>query len=65
MGMNYIKKLETENLELQAQLKKVNSEITDFLVYLNSSKFAGCERDWINTTEVINRMRELRMETLV
>jgi len=63
--MNHILKLQKENAELRAQLGKVNQEITDFLVYLQSGKFQGNDRDWICATEVVNRMRELRGETLV
>jgi predicted SprT family Zn-dependent metalloprotease len=63
--MNYIKQLQSENETLRAQLNKVNQEITDFLVYLNSGKFQGNDRDWVSATEVVNRMRELRMKTLI
>jgi nicotinic acid phosphoribosyltransferase len=63
--MNYIKQLEQDNQTLRGQLNKVNQEITDFLTYLNSGKFKGNDRDWICAAEVVNRMRELRMETLI
>ena len=62
--MNYIKKLQSENAELQSQLKRAEEMAVELLVYASSEKFWG---DWenrretfvedqrINKTDVINR----------
>jgi len=62
--MNYIKKLQSENAELQSQLKRAEEMAVELLIYASSEKFWG---DWenrretfiedqkINKTDVINR----------
>jgi hypothetical protein len=52
--------LAAENSRLKDSIKKSDEAIHDFLVHLNSSKFAGNERNWINTSDVILRLQELR-----
>lgn len=67
--MNYIKSLQAENAELKNRVKKLDEEITQFIVFLNSPKFTGIEqngtgagdrKDWIATGDVIMRLREMR-----
>ena len=71
--MNYIKQLQTQNSELQDQLKRAEEMAVELLTYASSEKFWG---DWenrretyiedqkINKTDVINRtqliLNELR-----
>jgi hypothetical protein len=59
--MNYIKRLEADNLELRAQLEAVRAELQGFRVHLASAKFVGLEsdggrRDWIATGDVHARL---------
>ena len=62
--MNYIKKLENENIALKKQLSDLNNDLTNFMSYLNSPKFQGDGKNYIEVGEVFIRMRELRIETL-
>lgn len=62
--MNYIKRLETENEDLRAQLAEAHRLVNDFLVHLDSDKFAGADRDYIFCSDVRNRLMDLRMATL-
>ena len=62
--MNYIKRLESENEDLRGQLTEAHQLVNDFLVHLNSPKFAGSDRDFIYCSDVRNRLMQLRMATL-
>jgi hypothetical protein len=62
--MNHILRLQTENKELKNQLDSVSQELQAFKAYLQTSpKFNGTEqgerKDWIATTDVINRLQEI------
>jgi len=62
--MNYISKLQAENLELKNKLAKVGAEINEFVSFLHSAKFTGTEsngerKDWIATGDVIRRIKEI------
>ena len=39
--MNYIKKLQSENAELQAQIKRIQEVTMDLMAYAQSEKFSG------------------------
>lgn len=39
--MNYIKKLQEENAELQEQLKRIQEVTMDLMAYVQSEKFSG------------------------
>lgn len=64
--MNYIKKLEEENKNLAVKLAKIMLELQDFTAFLQTAeKFKGTEsngarKDWIATTDVINRLQEIK-----
>jgi hypothetical protein len=63
--MHYISTLEKNQNTLLTQLAEINKELSTFMTYLSSSKFAGDGKDNISSTEVFNYLRELRMKTLV
>lgn len=68
--MNYIKQLQAENAALKETIQTAQNEINFFLSYLHSDKFAGVDsaggrKDWISTSDVINRMREMRMSVIL
>jgi hypothetical protein len=59
--MNYIKKLQTENETLRANLQELSQEITDLLTYYTGSKFHGILNDYAHaSTDVVPRLYELR-----
>lgn len=59
--MNYIKKLQTENETLRANLREIDGEITALLTYYTGPKFQGILNDYAHTsTDVIPRLYELR-----
>ena len=67
--MNYIKTLQVENKALNSKLNQIENSIDDFTIFLNSPKFTGTQsdgsrKDWISTTDVMNRLKELRSLTL-
>jgi len=39
--MNYIKRLQEENAELQAQIKRIQEVTMDLMAYAQSDKFSG------------------------
>lgn len=39
--MNYIKRLQTENAELQAQINRIQEVAMDLMAYAQSEKFSG------------------------
>jgi hypothetical protein len=39
--MNYIKRLQSENAELQAQIKRIQEVTMDLMAYAQSDKFSG------------------------
>lgn len=66
--MNYIKKLQTEKVELENKLAHMKQSITDFQTHLHSEKFQGVQadgsrKDWISTADVLNWLREVKSET--
>lgn len=62
--MNYIKQLQEENAAKEKQLAEIQENINCFLTYLNSPKFQGADKNWICATEVVDKLREMRMLTL-
>ena len=55
--MNYIKRLQEENAELQAQIKRIQEVTLDLMAYAQSEKFSG-EGDigtYISKYDVIHR----------
>jgi hypothetical protein len=59
--MNYIKKLQTENEGLRANLQEINQEITALLTYYSGPKFQGITNNYAHTTtDIIPRLYELR-----
>lgn len=63
--MNYIKQLEQDRLELGKKVANMYLELNDFIAFLQTSpKFRnepGQERkDWISTSDVINRLQEIK-----
>lgn len=67
--MNYIKKLQDENSSLKSQIKETNREINDFIHFLNTDKFIGVQsdgtrKDWISTGDVIERLKNIRLNCL-
>jgi len=63
--MNYITRLNKENEELKNKLHDIQEDLTNICIYLNSSKFHGDENNWVSAAEMINKLRELRMKTIV
>jgi hypothetical protein len=59
---NHIINLQNKNAALEKQLAEINQDITNFMVYLNSSKFHTDTK--IQAEEVYIRMREIRQMTL-
>ncbi len=57
--MNYIKKLQDEVLNASIESAKLDDQITDFLVYIQSEKFWNDSRIQVN--EVNKFLMELRM----
>ena len=63
--MNYIKQLQAENKSLNNQIENVQGEINNFISFLHSDKFSGQQsdgerKDWIATSDVLARLREMR-----
>lgn len=58
--MNYIKKLEAEKKELSQTITDVNEALNDLLIYLNSSKFAGFENNYINAQEAFRSVKNIQ-----
>tara|TARA_X000001382_G_scaffold41016_3_gene27504 strand:- start:1404 stop:1607 length:204 start_codon:yes stop_codon:yes gene_type:complete len=57
--VNYIKKLQDEVLNASIESAKLDDQITDFLVYIQSEKFWNDSRIQVN--EVNKFLMELRM----
>ena len=55
--MNYIHKLQTENAELQEQLKRIQEVTMDLMAYAQSDKFSGASDigTYISKNDVIAR----------
>lgn len=62
--MNYINKLEQENKKLENNLLETEIKIVDFLMFLNSDKFAGPCNNFINTKEVYQFLLNLSNDLL-
>ena len=63
--MNYIKRLENENLELKGKLAIVNAMLLETIGYLMTDKFAGIENDYVHVrTDILPKLAEIRGETL-
>jgi len=58
--MNYIKKLEQDKKDQKKLIEKIESELTAFMSYLNSDKFAGFDNNYINATEALTRVHDIR-----
>ena len=63
--MNYIKQLEEDRINLAVKIANIQAELNDFISFIQTSpKFRnepGQERkDWISTTDVINRLQEIK-----
>ena len=55
--MNYIKKLEQDQIDLRLALEKTNERLQELYSYLNTPKFQWPE-DWVRTWEVNERIVE-------
>lgn len=55
--MNYIKRLQQENADLQAQLKRIQEVTMDLMAYAQSDKFSGASDigTYISKNDVIAR----------
>ena len=55
--MNYIKRLQEENAELQAQIKRIQEVTMDLMAYAQSDKFSGASDigTYISKYDVIQR----------
>ena len=55
--MNYIKRLQEENAELQAQIKRIQEVTMDLMAYAQSDKFSGASDigTYISKNDVIHR----------
>ena len=55
--MNYIKRLQQENADLQAQLKRIQEVTMDLMAYAQSDKFSGASDigTYISKHDVIHR----------
>lgn len=63
--MNYIKQLQAENQRLKDEIAMIHDELLNFISFLHSDKFRGVQsdgarKDWISTTDVINRLIEIK-----
>ena len=63
--MNYITKLQEENMAQRNQIASLKQSLNDFNVFLHTEKFVGTEsdgsrKDWISTGDVINWIRETK-----
>ena len=61
--MNYIKALEKENSELRVKIVQSDVSMTDFMKYLQSSKFHNDTT--IQTSEVFNFLQNLRNDLYI
>ena len=57
--MNYIKKLQTDRDDLQAQIERIAEAATDLMNYAQSTKFqgSGAIGTYISKNDVIERTR--------
>jgi len=65
--MNYIKQLEQDKAELQAQREKTLTAINDFRVFLGSEKFIGTDahgdnKNWIGTDDVLRQLQRIKSQ---
>jgi hypothetical protein len=65
--VNFIHLLQKDNSTLRDGLDLLDTEICDFLQFLNSAKFTGTEsngdrKDWIATGDVIHRLVDFRLK---
>ena len=63
--MNYIKQLQAENERQSKKLVDIQRALNEYYAFLHSSKFTGSESDgspknWINTTDVINWIQDVK-----
>ena len=63
--MNHILKLQNDLRERDAAIREAQEQITNFFAHLRSDKFVGedsdgARKDWISTTDVIQRLADLR-----
>ena len=65
--MNYIKKLQTDRDDLQAQIGRIEEAATDLLTYAQSTKFQGSSAigTYISKHDVIERTRLILNEVNV
>lgn len=54
-----VRALQAEVAGLEAEVKALREGLHAFRAHLHSDKFAGVEKDWINTADVLNWLREL------
>ena len=65
--MNFIKSLQQEKAELQNKLANQENALREFLGFLCTAKFSGTDsqgnrKDWISTSDVDLRIREILSE---
>ena len=58
--MNYIKQLQQDNAELKERLAAADQNITYILTYLNSSKFQGVDNNYVDASEMFNKLMDFR-----
>jgi hypothetical protein len=65
--MNYIKKLQTERADLQAQIDRIREAANDLMAYAQSTKFQGSSAigTYISKHDVIERTRLILNEVNV
>ena len=57
---HYSKKLTGEIVDLKKHISEIEADLTAFLSYLASDKFAGFENNYINARETFTRVMEIR-----
>lgn len=65
--MNYIRRIQADNANLETTIDTANVSINDMIAFLNGPKFTGTEsdggrKDWIATGDVIAWLQNLRSD---
>jgi hypothetical protein len=59
-NQHYSTRLKGEVSSLKEHILDIDIELLDFLIYLASDKFAGVENNFVNASEVYNRIQKIR-----
>ena len=58
--MNYINKLQTENIRLKLEILSIQTKVVDTISYYHLAKFKGFENDYAHvSTDVLIRLTEI------